>query len=144
MRHDLKSGAWVEMRPVQDLKVRDREVYEAPLLDFEVSIGANGKPDMSGRKFSLKVPQAQKRALLCRLLTAWSFELPRPSWAGGIENEESFSELALGDYDEITTLLDPYITKISQKPDPKGSRRATTTASNGSSTTTGRDSSRPA
>lgn len=143
MRHDLASGAWVEMRPIQDLKVRDREVYEAP-LNFEVDITADGKPDMSGRKFSLKLPVAQRRSLLCRLLTSWSYDLPRPTWAGGIENEDSFSELPLDDSDEIENLLKPYIAKINLKPDPKGSRSATTTGSNGSSTTTVRGPSRPA
>jgi hypothetical protein len=142
MRHDLESGAWVELRPVQDLKVRDREVYEAPLLDFEVTVGADGKPDYSGRKFSLKAPQAQRRALLCRLMTAWSYDMARPSWAGGIENEESFSELPLADWDDIEALLKPYIAAIQNKPDPKGSRSATTTASNGSSTTTAKGRSR--
>lgn len=144
MRHDLASGAWVDLRPVQDLKVRDREVYEAPLYDFEVGIGADGQPDMGGRKFSLRTPQAQKRALLCRLLTGWSYDLARPVWAGGIENEDSITELPLEDWDEIQNLLAPYIAKINLKPDPKGGRPVTTSASNGSSTTTARGNSRPA
>jgi hypothetical protein len=130
------------MRPVSDLKVRDREVYEAPLTDFEVGFRADGKPDFSAKKMNIGAPKEQRRALLCRLLTAWSYELPRPSWAGGIENEESLHELPLDDWDEISRLLDPYIAKISGKPDPKGGRSATTTASNGSSTTTGRGPSR--
>ena len=143
MRHDLTSGAWVEMRPVQDLKVRHREVYELP-LQFEIGFGDDGKPDLSGRKFSVGTPVAQRRALLCRLLTAWSYDLERPAWAGGIEHEESFSEIPLDDWDEIEDLLKPYLAKIKTKPDPKGSRSATTTASNGSSTTTARGSSRQA
>lgn len=143
MRHDLASGAWVEMRPVQDLKVRDREVYEAP-LQFEVDITPDGKPDFSDRKFSLKLPVAQRRSLLCRLLTGWSYDLVRPTWAGGIENEESFSEIPLEDWDEIEELLRPYVARINLKPDPKGGRSATTTGSNGSSTTTARGHSRQA
>lgn len=141
MRHDLPSGAWIEMRPVQDLKVRDREVYEAP-LQFEIGMTDEGKPDLSGRKFSLALPVAQRRSLLCRLLTAWSYDLPLPRWAGGIENEDSFSELPLADWDAIEDLLQPYIGKIKVRPDPKGSPSATSTGSNGSSTTTGRASSR--
>jgi hypothetical protein len=143
MRHDLTSGAWVEMRPLGDLKVRDREVYEAPLLDFEIGMGDDGKPDLGGRKFSLKMPEAQRRALLCRLLTGWSYALTRPTWAGGIENEESLSELPLDDWDEIAVLLQPYIRKVTEKPDPKGARSATTTGSSISSTTKGRANSRP-
>ena len=137
MRHELTSGAWVEMRPIQSIVVRDREVYEAP-LQFEVGIGADNKPDFSDRKFSLALPVAQKRSLLCRVLTGWSYDLVRPTWAGGIENEDSFSEIPLDDYDEIEELIRPWIDKINKKPDPKGSRSVTTTASNGSSTTTGR------
>src|ERR1700691_3576688 len=132
------------MRPVTDLKVRDREAYEAPLTDFEVSVGADGKMDMGGRKFSLKVPKAQRRALLCRLLTAWSYELPRPLWEGGIENEESLAEVPLDDWDEIHALLEPYVEKIQNRPDPKGARSGTTTASNGSSTTRAQGRSRQA
>jgi hypothetical protein len=143
VRNTLASGAWVDMRPVQDLKVRDREVYEAP-LDFEVGFTPDGKPDFEGRKFSRSIIRGQRRALFCRLATAWSYELPRPFWAGGIENEESFVELPLEDWDEIDRLLDPYIVKINGKPDPKDSQSATTTGSNGSSTTTARGRSRPA
>ena len=138
MRHDLTSGQWVDMRPVQDLKVRDQEVYEAPLTDFEIGFGEDGKPDLGERKFSMKIPKLQRRALLCRLLTAWSFDLPRPMWEGGIENEESFSELPLEDWQEIEALLEPYVEKIKLKPDPKGSRSGTSTGSSTSSTTTAR------
>jgi hypothetical protein len=142
VRHDLESGAWVELRPVQDLKVRDRDVYEAPMRDLDVGIGADGKPDRSGVKFNLRTPELQRRALLCRLLTGWSYEMPRPMWAGGIENEDSLSEVPLDDWGEIEKLLAPYVTKIQNRPDPKGSRSPTTTASNGSSTTTAKGPSR--
>ncbi len=144
MRHELPSGAWIDLRPVTDLKVRDREVYEAPLMDFEVGMGPDGKPDMGGHTFSLKIPKVQRKALLCRLMTGWSYEWARPAWAGGIENEESFAELPLDDWDEIEALLAPYIAKIAVRPNPKGGRSATSTSSSTSSTTTGRDSSRPA
>jgi hypothetical protein len=144
MRHELSSGAWVDLRPAADLKVRDREVYEAPLYDFEVTLGPDGRPDFTDRKFSMKVPRAQRKALLCRLITGWSYDLPVPSWAGGIENEDSFSELPIGDADELDALLAPYLAVIQHKPDPKGGRSATTTASNGSSTTTAKGRSRPA
>lgn len=147
MEHTLPSGATISLRPVQDLKSRDRDVWDdaqAQAMGISASYGADDVTISDVKVAPATLHRLPRRALLCRLLTGWSYELPRPAWAGGIENEESFAELPLDDEDAIYELLEPYVVKVGQKPDPKGRRGATTTKSSSSSKATGAPGSPPA
>lgn len=140
MRHELASGAWVDLRPVQDLKSRDRDVWD-DAHDQAMGVSASiANMEIDVREIAVspaRLARLPRRALLARLLTAWSYEeLPRPRWAGGIENEESLAEVPLDDMDEITALLEPYVARIQARPDPKGRRGATGTKSSSASKAT--------
>lgn len=128
MQHAMPSGATVDLRPVSDLKYRDEQVYNAPMR-MNVQVSADGRLDVAAA-YSQGLADQQRQALLCRLLTGWSYDMPRPVWVGGVENEDSFLDLPLDDWHELRALAEPYIARIGAKPDPK---EAITSASNGSS-----------
>lgn len=146
MRHDLESGAWIDLRPVQDLKSRDRDVWD-DAHDQAMGITAtvsDGAIDIQRVPVTPSMLHRMPRhALLCRLLNGWSYDLPLPRWAGGIENEESLAELPLDDEDEIGALLEPYVARVLARPDPKGRHGATTTKSGSGSSATRPRGSRP-
>ena len=148
MRYELESGAWIDLRPVQDLKSRDRDVWDDAhdqAMGISATVAEDGHLDIQRLPVTpSRLSRLPRRALLCRLLNSWSYDgLPLPRWAGGIENEESLAEIPLEDDDEIQALLDPYVEKIRARPDPKGRRGATTTKSGNGSSATRPHGSRP-
>jgi hypothetical protein len=138
-RHELSSGNWIELRPIQTLKQRDKDVYDGAIKLY-VDFDDEGKPDMSRMPLSMSIQKVRRNALFARLVVAWSFTaddditpLPVPRWISddaGVENEDSIGDLPIDDGDEIWELMAPYITKCDRKPDPKGT---TTDGSNGTS-----------
>lgn len=130
MRHTFESGEWIELRPVSNLKAKDKDVYAAAVKLY-VEFDDSGKPDMSSVPFSMSIPAIQRDALLARLMLGgdgWSFTtdggdpLPVPVWNEDLErleNHESIGELPLDDWNELEALLQPYIDKVKIKPSPK-------------------------
>lgn len=135
MRTTLKSGAWVEHRPIQDLKRKDkRQLSEFKRPNIQGAITPDGKVDMdallAGMDVLSYVADGQDFCWAL-LLTGWSYDLPLPAVADGeLINAASIGELPLDDADELEALFEPYQDKLSRQPDPKGT---TTSASNGSS-----------
>lgn len=133
MRTDLQSGAWIEHRPIGDLKRKDKRLlseFKAP--DVAGAIGPSGEVDMAaviaGMDVMSYVAGAQDFCWAL-LLTAWSYDLPLPAVADGqLLNAESFGELPIDDADEIERVFAPYQAKLTRRPDPKGT---TTSSSNG-------------
>jgi hypothetical protein len=133
MRHDLASGAWVEMRPLGDLKGKDRDVYERAIR-LMVPRNTDGAIDIQmAVALGLDMGMIRRDAAIGRLVTGWSLDVPVPVIGElGVENRDSIGELPLGDLEEIEDLLAPYLAKL-RRPDPKAPAAATTTASNGRS-----------
>ena len=143
MRTELESGAWVEHRPLGDLKGKDKDAltrvirYSLPAgIDLEHPDLAALASGMPMQEFTLR----QRDATWAQVITAWSFTagdgtpLPVPHVQDSdIADVESFGEIPLDDFEEIEALLAPYLAKLQRRPDPKGSQSATTSASNGSS-----------
>jgi hypothetical protein len=131
MRHDLTSGAWVEMRPLQDLKAKDKFAVGAAVRML-IPFNDEGEPDLKGgMTLGGSMQTRSLNAVLARVVTAWSYELPKPVFEyEQITSEDSIDELPLDDFNEIEDLLAPYLAKLRKRPDPKG---ATTSSSNGSS-----------
>ncbi len=147
MRTELQSGAWVEHRPITDLKAKDKDAM-ARVTRYTLPEGLSvaeldGDLDVSALAAGLDVMAfslAQRNAVLARIITAWSYDLPVPVVEGAaIIGEESIGEIPLDDFAQIEELLAPYIAKLQRRPDPKG---ATISSSNGSSKASPRGSHR--
>lgn len=135
MRTTFTSGAWVEHRPLADLKVKDADaVTEA--IRMLLPMSAEGEVDLSG---GISVGGAHKlktrNAVIARVVTAWSFTtgdgapLPVPYWENHeIHDEDSIGELPIDDGAELEELIAPYLAKLRSRPNRGG---ATTSSSNG-------------
>lgn len=135
MRTTLTSGAWVEHRPIQDLKRKDKQLlagFKRPNL--QGALTPDGKVDMAAVLAGMDVMSyvADGEDFCWALvLTAWSYDLPLPAvHEGELLNAASIGELPLEDGEELEALFAPYQDKLRRQPDPKGT---TTSASNGSS-----------
>lgn len=145
MRHTLTSGEWIDVLPISGLKAKHKDAVEAAIKMY-VSIDENGKPEMKDMPFTMSIPKAQRNVLMAMCISAWSFTiedgaaLPVPQWhadgdMGLIENEDSFGEIGIDDFNEIEEWFEPYLAKTRRRPDPKG-----TTTANSSGTSPGRAS----
>lgn len=138
MRTTLTSGAWVEHRPIQDLKRKDKQLlagFKRPNL--QGALTPDGKVDMDAVLAGMDVLSyvADGEDFCWALvLTAWSYDLPLPAvHEGELLNGASIGELPLEDGEELEALFAPYQDKLRRQPDPKGAQSATTSNSNGSS-----------
>lgn len=134
MRTELESGAWVEHRPIQDLKAKDKDAVSLS-VKMAIPITEDGEVDRSqGLVMSGAMQLAARNAVIARVVTGWSYEAPVPYFeAAEVHNAESIDEIPIDDFNEIEELIAPYLAKLRQKPNPKATGAATTTASNGSS-----------
>ena len=150
MRIDLKSGQWVDILPITAIKAKHKDATEAAVKLY-VKLDANGNADMSGMPFSMSIIKAQQHVLMAMAILDWSFTasltdakgepvegtehpLPVPVWhadgaEGRIDNEESFGEIEIDDWNELEEIIAPYMEKVRRRPDPKGT---TTRNSSGS------------
>ena len=140
MRTDLPSGAWVEHRPIQDLRAKDKDAVSMS-VKMAIPLTEDGEVDRSqGMVFSGAMQLAARNAVIARVITGWSYDVPVPYFeAGEVHNESSIDEIPIDDFNEIEELMAPYLAKLRQKPNPKA---ATTSASNGSSKASGHPSPR--
>jgi hypothetical protein len=137
VRHELTSGAWVEVRPIQDLKAKDKFAVSAA-IKMLIPVTDDGELDTkAGLSLGGAMQTRSIAAVIARCVTAWSFTtedgapLPKPVYEyEQITHEDSIDELPLDDFNEIEELLNPYLRKLRQRPNPKG---ATTSTSSGRS-----------
>jgi hypothetical protein len=150
MRTTLASGAWVDHRPIGDLKGKDKRALTAvtmsklggAALGGDV-VDAAGNMDIPAILASILASGAVKQfgaqgqdAVWALAITGWSYDLPVPEvitdgeQLGEVLNSGSFGEIPLDDCEELEQLFAPYQVKLQRRPDPKG---ATTSSSNGSS-----------
>ena len=137
MRTDLSSGAWIEYVPVQDLKGKHKRLLDRT-TKMSLPAGAisdDGSVDVGALMGGLDMfafSAAKQDALWALLIITWSYdELPVPQVRDGeVMGAESFDELPLDDYEEITALFAPHAEKLARRPDPKS---LITSGSNGSS-----------
>jgi hypothetical protein len=137
MRHDLPSGAWAEVRPVQALKGKDKDRFDLAVR-MQLPRDADGNLD-ADRAISTGTDWRviKRDAAIACFVTAWSFTgddgepLPVPGLDdhGVITHRESIGDYPLDDATALAGLLAPLLAKL-EPPDPK---EATTSASNGRS-----------
>jgi hypothetical protein len=137
MRHDMPSGAWVEMRPVQDLKGKDKDRFELAVR-MQLPRDAEGNLDaVTGIASGMDGRMIRRDAAIACFVTAWSYlagdgePLPVPCLDdhGAITHPESVGDYPLDDATALAGLLEAILLKL-EPPDPK---EATTSASNGRS-----------
>lgn len=138
MRIDLPSGAHVEIVPVQDLKGKHIRIMGrvAKMRMSRDDVDDDGEVDVGGlveRMDLADMDEARHDALWALLITGWSFPFPVPQLeraSGIVTGAEVLDEIEAEDYAAIDEILDPHSKKLRRKPNPK---KATTSASNGSS-----------
>jgi len=137
MRHELESGAWVEMTPLQNLRGKDRDRYEKAVR-FQLPVTEDGELDvLRGVAERLNTRDVRRNAAMGCFITAWSFTradgepLPVPGIddMGAVARPEVIGDYPIGDEDEIEALIAPYLAKL-RRPDPK---ETTTSSLNGRS-----------
>lgn len=139
MRHDFPSGAWAELRPLADLRGKDKRLFEQARLTGYV-FDADGDVDYPATNAALGV--AARRALfvtnalaagVALAVTGWSFDVPLPvidpqarTVSGGQVLDD---DLSLDDLSELEGIVLPYILALQRQADPKAPAAATTTRS---------------
>ena len=134
MKTTLESGAWVEHRPIQDMRAKDKDAVSLS-VKMAIPITEDGEIDRSqGLLMSGSMQLAARNAAIARVITAWSYEWPVPYFeAGEVHGAELIDEIPIDDFNEIEELIEPYLKKLRHKPNPKAQVAGTTTSSNGSS-----------
>ena len=141
MRHDLPSGAWIDLKDPASLKGKDQDRYERAVRlmlprqpDGELDVARGVAEGIDGR-------QLKRDAVLHCFTTAWSFTgddgqpLPVPAIDGQfLTGQDSIGDYPLDDAQAIGELVRPYLARL-DRPDPK---EVTTSASNGRSRATAR------
>jgi hypothetical protein len=142
MRTELASGAWVEHRSIDDLKMKDHDAVSRA-VKMAMPMTAEGEIDLSGGVSLGGDLQINRRnAAIARIVTAWSYDFPVPVIENKeIRGEESIGEIPIDDGLELAQLLEPYMAKLGRRPDPKGT---TTSSSNGLSRASAAPGSPPA
>jgi len=131
VKTELASGAWVEHRPIQDLRAKDKDAVSLS-VKMAIPVTEDGEIDRSqGLLFSGAMQLAARNAVIARVITGWSYDVPVPYFeAAEVHNAESIDEIPIDDFNEIEQLLEPYLAKLRQRPDPK---KGITSGSSGSS-----------
>jgi hypothetical protein len=136
VHRDLKSGASIDIKPLQDLKGKDRARFERAVR-FELPVNDEGELDRAmGVALRLDGREVRRNAAIACFITAWSFDLPVPGLddLGRITSAESIGDYPIDDELELDEILQPYLDKL-RRPDPK---ETTTSSSNGRSKATAR------
>lgn len=137
MRHDLESGAWVDMTPVGELRGKDRDRYDKAVR-FQLPVTEGGDFDViRGVAERVGIGELRRNAAMACFITAWSFvrkdgePLPVPGLdeLGAVAHLEVIGDYPIDDEDEIEALIAPYVAKL-RRPDPK---ETTTSSLNGRS-----------
>lgn len=142
MRHDFPSGAWAELRPMPDLRGKDKRILDAARFTGYV-LDEDGDPDYAATTATLGA--AARRALYVAnilaataalVVTSWSFEIPVPAIGADrtVSGGQALdTDLSLDDLNELESILTPYALALQRQPDPKAPAAATTTSSAGPS-----------
>jgi hypothetical protein len=135
LRTELASGAWVEHRPLTDLKFRDKDTLGLVMAgNLPGGVEPGQDPKTVSPLMHARMNRIARDATWALVLTDWSFDLPLPVVADGeLINAASIGDLDPDDGIELVGLFAPFVAKLLRQPDPKGGRTATSSSSNGSS-----------
>lgn len=143
MRHELPSGGWVDILGPADLKGLHRDRFEVAVR-HQIPLSDAGDLDLARMLADrVSMDELRRNAALAVAVTAWSYTgadgepLPVPAWDGHqLTGADSIGDYPLGDTDVIDALAADLVAKL-RRPDPKA---ATTSASNGGSKASARNS----
>lgn len=123
MRHTFESGEWVDLLPIQDLKVKHRDKlietanYGAALNDDgEVDRAAIAATPGGPARYWLRYQRRRRDITVALVVQAWSYPVPVPEVTpdGELINADSVGETDA----ELVHLIEPYLDKLSRDPDP--------------------------
>jgi hypothetical protein len=102
---EFPSGAWVEYR--EDLKAKDKFAAQAAVSQ-----------EISGdqiKVYALAMTNTVRNALLCNIITKWSYPVPVPSQNDFIEDKESYlgEQMSLKDYNALAEAVQPLVDEVS-------------------------------
>lgn len=135
MRHTFESGAWVEVLPIGDLRVKHKDRlrraqhYGTPFGEDGIDWAAVDARPGGRRQWSMDWEAHQRNVVLALILQDWSYPAPKPVLA---DDDELLNEDSIGEADfELEYVAEPYLAKLTkEKPDPKA---VTTSSSSGPS-----------
>ena len=136
MRHTFRTGEWVELIPLSDLRIKHKKKLFAignalvPMTtDGELDTAAILARHGSWQVYNELHAATQFAAVTALTVTAWSCDAPVPviDDGGVLLHAESIDEAPL----ELEDLLAPYQTRLTREPDPKEVSTATISSSNG-------------
>jgi hypothetical protein len=110
VRVELPSGGWAELR--ENLKGKDRVVAQNAV---RLELDADGKTTVTG-----STGERICEALLSRLVTGWSFEIPPP--AISLNPTDALEDLDIDDYNALYEAVLPMVEKVTPRPNPRPSR----------------------
>jgi len=106
MRVDLGDGQWAELKELAELNRGDKKAtLRASTIELDP---VAGKGYVSGAN-----DEDQADALLCRIVTNWSFPQPLPS-----KSPKSLDVLSIAQGDKLQEAVKPYLELINGKVDP--------------------------
>lgn len=106
-RHVLKtSGAWVEMRDVEDLRARDRKKIDA-LMARQVTVDVEGDVSVD-RGAVFAIMRGIPEAVAALLVSAWEIPYAPDAQLPSID-PEVLDDLRLDDYNRLLELAEPAV-----------------------------------
>ena len=103
---DLPSGGWVEVR--DKLKAADKfAVQDAVVFTFESG---------GSQQISAGLQNKMRNALLSKIITGWSYELPIPSQNEKWATEDLGDIMDIDDYNALQQAVEPLFEKVSFSP----------------------------
>ena len=135
MRTELDGGGWVDHRPHDDLKGKDKKALTI-FLRRRLPVSGDGQLDPRGLDPGQReeLEGVLREAAWARVIDGWSFGLPVPQWEDNEPvNLDSFGELPLAAYNQVEALLAPAYAALIRQPDPKGLPTEISSSSNGRS-----------
>lgn len=106
MHVDLPDGGWAEIRGIDELKGGDKVAVQRVLRFVPDAEGGIGE-------VSAGLSEDMQQALLCRVITSWSLELPLPPTAAVLE------DLPVAVYSALCEAVEDHFRVLQARPSPR-------------------------
>lgn len=107
-RHPLKSsGAWVELRDVEDLRARDRKAVSKIVMSA-ITFDLDSGEVTAGPDAATRIVDETPDAVAAQLITSWEIPYLPDARIPRLE-PEMLDELLIEDYDRLRELVEPAV-----------------------------------
>lgn len=107
MKVELPGGNWADIKPVEELKAKDKIAVERVVTFLQPSKEGDPIPMHAG------IAEDMQIAMLCKVITAWSFPFPLPAVPEDIE------DLDIVTYNALCEAIDPHMQVVRASPNSK-------------------------